>query len=149
LSIGGPILRIHNVRQPRAASRSASVFMHEVDVCGHSGYIYHANLRGPGGEYRLLEVPFCEYAILGSPGSHPALLVSSCAKWTYAFMVKQSTVRISEAPGVNGAYLRSHFATQCEAARGRIPLCECLHARSGRKRSWWTYLPCESPRPRW
>ena len=37
----------------------------------------------------------------------------------------------------------------CEyAIRGRIPLFSCLQAPSGRMRLWWTYLPCESRRPR-
>ena len=53
-----PILRIHNARQSEAASHSARVSKHEMVICGHGGHIYHANFRGPGGEYRLLKVPF-------------------------------------------------------------------------------------------
>ena len=122
-SIRGSILRIRNARQSEAAFRSASVFMHEVDVCGHVGHDYRRYLGGTGGEYRLFEVPFCEYAMRGGPRPHPALLVSSCTKWVYAVMVDTSIVGISEGPGVNIAYWRSQFAnTQCKAVRGRIPL---------------------------
>ena len=67
----------------------------------HGGRIYRANLGGPGGEYRPLEVPFCEYAMRGSPGPHLALLVSSCTKWTYAVTVEVPFAGISKAPGVD------------------------------------------------
>ena len=36
------------------------------------------------GEIRLLEVPFCEHAMRGSPRPHLALLVSSNTQWAYA-----------------------------------------------------------------
>ena len=39
-----------------------------------------------------------------------ALLVFSNTKWTYAVKVGMSLVGISEDPGVNIAYRRSHFA---------------------------------------
>ena len=76
------------------------------------------------GEYRLSEVPFGEYAIRGSPRPHPALLVLSNTLWMYATPTDMSLVGISEGPGVNIVYRRSHFAnTQREAVRGRIPPC--------------------------
>ena len=51
------------------------------------------------------------------------LLVFSNIKQTYTVMVDMSLVGISEGPGVNIAYSRSHFANmECEAARRRIPL---------------------------
>ena len=50
-------------RQSEAASDSASVFKHEVDVSGHGGHAHRGYLGRPGGEYRLLEVPFCECAM--------------------------------------------------------------------------------------
>ena len=51
----------------------------------------------------------------GSPVPHPALLVSSNKKWTYAATAYMPIVGISEGPGVNIAYSRSLFAnTQCE-----------------------------------
>ena len=106
---------MRNAGQSAAASRSASVFMHVEELCSHGGCTVRI-YEGPGGERRLFEVPFCEYTMRGSPGSHPALLVPPSTKWAYAIMVDVSTVRISEAPGVNIAYLRSLFAnTQCEA----------------------------------
>ena len=117
-------LRMRNARQSAPASRSASVFMHEVDVCGHGGHAHRRYLGGPESEYRLSEVSFCDYAMRGSPRIHPALLVSSCTKLTYVVMLDISTARISEGPEVHIAYSRSHFANaQCEAVRGRIPLC--------------------------
>ena len=77
----------------------------------------------PGGKCRLFQVPFCEYAMRGSPGPHPTLLMFTDIKCSHAVMVDTSTVRISEGPGVSNAYSRSHFAnTQCESTLGRIPL---------------------------
>ena len=38
-----------------------------VNVCGHRGQVHRRYLRGPGGENRLLVVPFCEYSMRGSP----------------------------------------------------------------------------------
>ena len=98
--------------------------MREVDVCGHDGHTYRVNLRVPGGEYHLVEVPFCEYAMRGSPRAHPALLVFSNTVWMYATPTDMSLVGTSEGPGVNIVYRRSHLAnTQYEAVRGRIPPC--------------------------
>ena len=54
----------------------------------------------------------------GSPRPDPALLVSLNMKWAYAAMVGVSTVRISEARGVNIAYWRSQF---CEYAMRGSP----------------------------
>ena len=125
LSIGGPILRISNARQSEAASDAARVFKHEMDLYGHGEIAHRRYLGGSGGECSLLEVPFCEYAMQGSPRPHPTLLLSSNTKW--AVTADMSVISISEGPGVNIAYLRSKFAnTQCEAVRGRIPLCWCL-----------------------
>ena len=119
-----PISRMRNAGQSEAASRSASILKHEVGVCGHGGHAHRRYLGGPGGECRLLEVPFWECAMRGSPWPHPALLGSLCTKWAYAVMADMPTVGISEGPGVYVVYSRSHFAnTQCEAVRGRIQLC--------------------------
>ena len=93
--------------------------MHEVGVCGHDAYSYRANLEGPGGEYRLFEVPICQCAMHGSKRAHPALLVSLCTKWAYAVTMNVATVRILEAPG--GEYRLVE-----------VPICEC--AMQGRKR---------------
>ena len=60
--------------------------------------------EAPGGEYRLLEVIFCECAMRGRPQPHPALLVSPCTKWTYAVTADMPFVGISEVSGVNIAY---------------------------------------------
>ena len=65
-------LRMRNARQSAAASSSARVSKHQVDVCGHGGLRISED---PRGEYRLLEVPICEHAMRGSPQPHPALLV--------------------------------------------------------------------------
>ena len=61
--VEGLVVRIRNARRPIAATRAAGVLNHEVDVCGHGGYIYTSYLGGSGGECRLLEVPVCEYAM--------------------------------------------------------------------------------------
>ena len=115
-------MRIRNARQSAAAPRPARVSKHEVDVCGHCGHTLRRYLGGFGGEYRLLEVPICEYAIRGSKRAHPALLVSSSTKSTYAVMVDISTMQISTAPVVNIAYWTFQFANaQYVAVRGRIP----------------------------
>ena len=66
---------------------------------GHGGHTYLGYLGGPGGEYRLLEVQFCEYAMRGSTRAHPTLLVSSHMKTTYAVTVDMHIVGISEGPG--------------------------------------------------
>ena len=58
--IRDPISRIRNARQSDPASRPASALKHEVGVCGHGGHIPRRYLGGPGGEYRLSEVPFGE-----------------------------------------------------------------------------------------
>jgi len=124
IAYSGSHLRTRNARQSEAASDSASVFKHEVDIYGHGGNAHHRYLGGPGGEYCLFEVPFCEYAMRGSPRPHPALLVSSNMKLTHTVTADKTIVGISEGPGVNIVFSRSHFAnTQCEAARSRIPLC--------------------------
>jgi len=116
---------MRNARQSEAASRSASVFEHEVDVCGHGGNIPRRYLGGPGDEYRLSEVPFGEYAMRGSKRPHPALLMSPSTNWTYAVTVDIFFVGISDGSGMNIVYRRSHLAkTQCEAVKGgRIPPC--------------------------
>ena len=65
----------------------------------------------------------------GSPRAHPTLFVSPSTNRTYAVMVDVSTVRISEAPGVNIAYWRSRFAnTQYEAVWRCITLGLRRHA---------------------
>ena len=94
-----PFCEMRNTKQSDAASRSARVSKHEVEVCGHGGYIYRANLGGPGGEHRRLEVPIRKYAMRGSPRPHPTLLVSLCTKWMHAVMVDMPIVGISEGPG--------------------------------------------------
>jgi len=81
--IGCPVLRIRNARQSEAASDAAGVFKHEVGVCGHGGHVHSRYLRGLRGECRLLDVPFCECAMRGSPRPHPTLLVFSNTNWTY------------------------------------------------------------------
>jgi len=71
--------------------------------------------------------------------------VSTCGRGGHIY---RANLR-GHGPPVSVAYSRSHFAnTQCEADRGRIPLCLCLQARNERMRSWRTYPPCESRRPR-
>ena len=118
--IEDPILRMRNARQSETASDAGSVFKYEVGVCGHGGHARRRFLRGPRGEYHLSEVPFCEYVMRGSPVPHPTLLVFIYIKCPDAAMVGISTVRISEAPGVNIVHWRSHFAnTQCEAVQDR------------------------------
>jgi len=117
-------LRMRNAGQSEVASRSASVFKYVLDVCGHGGDALCRYLPGPGGGYRLLEVPIYEYAMRGSPRSHPALLVSSSTNGTYAVTAEMPFVCISEAPGMDIAYWRSQFSnTQCEAVLGRIRQC--------------------------
>jgi len=104
----GAFLRKRNANQSEGASDSASVLKHEVSVCGHGGH--RGYLEGPRGEYRLFEVPFCEYAMRGSPRPHPTLIVPSNTKWAYAFTGDMPVVGFSESPGVNITYWRSHFA---------------------------------------
>ena len=96
-------------RQPTAASHSERVATHQTSTtldgeCVKTGY-----LRGPMGEYRIFEVPCCEYAMRGSPGPHPTLPVFKSIKGSHAVMVDISTMRISEAPWVNMAYSRSQY----------------------------------------
>ena len=55
-----PFLRMRNTRQSGAASHSASVFEHEEYICGHGGHAHRRYIRGPGGGYRAVEVPFGE-----------------------------------------------------------------------------------------
>ena len=90
---------MRNARRPTAASDFTRVRKHQAGVYGHGGPKYLAYIGGPGGEYRLLEVLFCEYAMRGSPRPHPALLVFSNTKWTYAVTVDISIVGILEGPG--------------------------------------------------
>jgi len=113
-----PNLRIRNVRQAEAASNAASGFKHEADVCGHGGHAHRGYLGGPGGEYRLSEVSFCEYAMRGSPGPHPTLLVSPSTKWTYAVTVDIIYRANLGGPGVNIAYSRTLI---CEYAMRGSP----------------------------
>ena len=123
-------MRMRNASQSEAASNAASVFKHNADVCGHSGHAHRGCLGGgPGGEYRLFEVLFCEYAMRDSQRPQPTLLVSSNTKWAYAATADMSVKSISEGPGVNIVYSRSHFAnTQFKAVRDRIRRCSGLPA---------------------
>ena len=98
-SIRRPILRIRNTRQSEAASDAARVFKHKVFTCGHGGHVHCGYLGGPGGEYRLFEGLFCEYAMRGSKRAHLALLVSLNTKWTYAVTANMPVLGISEGPG--------------------------------------------------
>ena len=97
-------MRIRNARQSAAAFRSASVLKYEVDLRGHGEHIYTSYIGGSGVGHRLLEVPFCEFVMRGSPSPHSALLVFSNTKWTYAVTVGISIVRVLEAPGSDIAY---------------------------------------------
>ena len=54
-----------NARQSAAASRSASVIKHEMDMYDHGGQVDNSYRGGPEGGHRLFEVPFCEYAMEG------------------------------------------------------------------------------------
>jgi len=78
---------------------AARVHKHHVFTCDHGGHICRVNLGGPGGEYCLFEVPFCECAMRGSPRPHPALLESSCTKRAYAVTADMPIVGISEGLG--------------------------------------------------
>jgi len=81
-------------------------------------------LEGLGVNIVCSRAIFYENALRGRNGPHPALLVSSCTKRTYAATADMSIVSISEGPGVNIVYRRSHFAnTQCEAVRRSIRRC--------------------------
>ena len=71
--------------------------------------------EGPGGEYRLLKVPYCEYAMRGSKRPHPVLIVSSSTKWSYAVLFDISTVRILDAAG-------------CEYRLVEVPFCKLRNA---------------------
>ena len=97
--IRGPIKRIRNTRESETASRSARVFKHEVDVCDHGGHVHRRYLGDPGDEHRLLKVPFCEYAMRGSPRPQQTLIVSSNMKWTYAVTGDMPVICFSEGPG--------------------------------------------------
>ena len=103
-------MRILNVEQSEAASRSTRVSKHEVGVYDHGGHAPRRYLRGPGGEYLLLKDPICVYLMWSSPRPHPTLLVSPSTKWTYMITVDMSPEGISEVPGVNIAYWRTEFA---------------------------------------
>ena len=121
-------MRIRNARQSEGASRSASVFVHEVHICGHGRHALRRCLGRPGGESRLFEVPICKYALQGSQRPQPTLLVSTNTKWTYTVTADMPIVGISEGPGVNIVYLRSHFAIrnvrQSEAASDSVSVFE-------------------------
>ena len=112
-------MRIRNARPFGATTDAARVHEHQVSTCGHGEHIYRANLGGPGGEYRLLEVPICEYAMRGSPRPHPTLLMSSNTKWAYAVTKDMFIAGISECPGVRIVYWRSHFANYAMRASRR------------------------------
>ena len=111
---------MRNERHPAVASNATRVHKHQLGACGHGGQSHHAYIGGPRGVLADSRAPFCEYAMRGSPRAHPTLLVSPSTKRTYAVMMGVSTMRISEAPGVNIAYwrpdLRMRNARQSGAA---------------------------------
>ena len=137
----GPVLQIHNARQSEAAPRSAGVFKHELDVCGHGGQAYASYLGGSGGEYRHLEVPFGEIRNSRRPAAASDVgRVSKHEVGIHDHGGNIYTTLLGE-PKVNIAYSISHFAnTQCEAVRARIRRCCCSQTRSVHIRSWWTCL---------
>ena len=59
----GPVLQLRNARPSEAAFRSARFLKHDLDVCGHGGYIPRRYLGGPGGEYRLMRGPVLQMRI--------------------------------------------------------------------------------------
>ena len=71
--------------------------------------VLNAGAFGPASRIRLFEVPFCECAMRSSKRPHPAMILSSNTKWAYAAAVDIPDGGISEGPGVNIAYSRSHF----------------------------------------
>jgi len=102
--------------QATVASDASRVHIHQLGAYGHSGQSHRAYIGRPRDVLADSRASFFEYAIRGSPRAHPTLLVSPSTKRAYAVMVGVSTVRISEAPGVNIASWSSRFAnTQCEA----------------------------------
>jgi len=120
---------MRNERHPTAAPDATCVNKHRLGAYGHGGQSHHTYIRGPSGVLADSRAPFCEYAMRGSPRAHPTLFVSPSTNRTYAVMVDVSTVRISEAPGVNIAYWKSRFAnTQCEAVWRCITLGLHRHA---------------------
>ena len=78
---------------------------------------------------RRFEGPICKYAKRGSPRPHPALLVSSSTKWSYAVVFDISTVRILEAPGGEHPLLE-------------VPLCEYAMRVSPRAHPTLLVSPC-------
>ena len=122
--IGGPILRMRNVRQPGTASDVARVHKHQLFTCGHGGYIYRANLGGPGDENRLLEVPFCEYSMRGSPRPHPTLIRSPSTKHISLSTVSVKKTGYLRGGGVKIADSRAYFR-EC-ATHPRIQLSTIL-----------------------
>ena len=70
-------------------------------------------LEAPGVNVAYSRTPICEYAMRGIQRPHPAMLMPTSTKWSYALKVDVSTVRISEAPGVNIAFSRTPI---CEYA---------------------------------
>jgi len=85
-----------------------------VVVCAHGGHAHRGYLGRNGGEYRLFDLPFGEYAMRGSQRLHPALLVSSNRKWAYAVTADMPIVGFLEGMELNIVYSTSHLAnTQC------------------------------------
>ena len=71
--IEGPILRMRSTAASTAASNGAYVLNHQAGVYSHGGPSYLAYIGRPGGEYRLLRVPFCESAMQSAPPLDPTL----------------------------------------------------------------------------
>ena len=96
-----------------------------------------------------LRALFCECAIQGTLPPQPTLLALTNIKYAHTVTVDKATAPILEGPGAYSPIRVPHFANaKCGSVRGRIPLCSCLQAPSGRMRLWWTYIPCESRRLR-
>ena len=128
-SIRGPILRIRNASQPGPASRSASNFKHEVDVCDHGGDAHRRYLGGPGVIIIYSRSQFANTQCKAVRGRIP---LCSCLQARNGRM-RSCLIYLpceSRSPrGVNIAYSRSQFANaQCEAVWRCIPLGSVVQA---------------------
>ena len=96
-----------------------------------------------------LRAQFGECAMKGTLQPHPTLLAFTNINLAQTVTVEKAAAPILEGPEAHLCFRGPHFASmQCGSVRGRIPLCSCLQAPSGRMRLWWTYLPRESWRHR-
>ena len=99
VGLRGPIWQMRNERHLTAAFDATRVHKHQLCAYGHGGQSHRAYIGRPRGVLADLRSPFFEYAMWGSPRTHPTRLRPPSTKQAPLSTVSVSKPRIFEASG--------------------------------------------------